>query len=386
MTFPPDSVDGFFISGFPYGSSTTGYTYPPELEEELQPFPLDPFGEGIYPGAEEPFLRRLQETFERHSQEARRLLREKDWDLFWVVFTGIDKSQHFFWKFQDPEHPLYDEGLAERYGPVIRDFYIKADRVIGEMLEEVGPETNVIVMSDHGMGPVVREIRMWNWLREEGFFFPDTTGGQRHFLEAYPPGPFANQLRVSIAGRDPGGQIVRGEVKEVRERLIAKLRKAVDPETGQPVAERVYRSDELYDGPYVDNGPDVVFLETYGMFAGRGTVETGPPQTPLFGPVSYTFSGFHRPEGILLAAGPDIARDPERRTFSILDITPTIYWLFRTELPGDLDGTVPPELVGADALAARPVVMGEARAVVRPDEVTVPEGSREVLETLGYVQ
>ncbi|NNE44180.1 MAG: hypothetical protein HKN12_08215, partial [Gemmatimonadetes bacterium] len=39
MTFPPDSVDGFFISGFPYGTETSGYTWPPELEAELQPYP-----------------------------------------------------------------------------------------------------------------------------------------------------------------------------------------------------------------------------------------------------------------------------------------------------------------------------------------------------------
>jgi len=141
MTFPPDTVDGFFISGFPYGesgSATTGYTYPPKLEQELQeagPYPLDPFGEGIVAGSEAPFLKRLQHTFDRQSEEAKRLMRRKDWDLFWVVFTGVDKSQHFFWKFQDPEHPEYDPGLAEMYGGVIRDFYINADRAIGEMLE-----------------------------------------------------------------------------------------------------------------------------------------------------------------------------------------------------------------------------------------------------------
>jgi len=44
MTFPPDSVDGFFISGFPYGRITSGITWPRELEKEIAVYPLDPFG------------------------------------------------------------------------------------------------------------------------------------------------------------------------------------------------------------------------------------------------------------------------------------------------------------------------------------------------------
>jgi predicted AlkP superfamily phosphohydrolase/phosphomutase len=387
MTFPPDSVDGFFISGFPYGSKSTGYTFPKELEEELQPYPLDPFGEGIVAGSEKPFLDQLVYTFERQSTEAKRLLAEEDWDLFWVVFTSIDKSQHFFWKFSDPEHPAYDAGLAEQFGPVIRDFYIRADRVVGEMLEIAGPQTNVIVLSDHGMGPVYRELRMWNWLRQRGFFRPDTTGGGRHWLEAYPPGPFADALRISIAGRDPGGQIPRGEASEVRERLVTDLSSLVDPATGAKFVEKIFVREQLYDGPWVENAPDIVFLETRGGFSGRGTIETGVPQLPLFGPPSYSFSAYHRPEGILIAAGPDFTVDSERRTYSILDIAPTIYWLFRMPQPVDLDGTVPAALVGEEALASRPVRTGEDHAVMgEEDAAEIPEGSREVLETLGYVQ
>ena len=417
MTFPPDTVDGFFISGFPYGetgTATTGYTYPPKLEQELQeagPYPLDPFGEGIVAGSEAPFLRRLEHTFDRQSAEAtdhdvvdglrqRRALearggerhveriREKDWDLFWVVFTGVDKSQHFFWKFQDPEHPEYDPGLAEMYGEVIRSFYVSADRVIGEMLEIAGPETNVIVMSDHGFGPVYREIRMWNWLEKERFFYSGSESGAAPYVEAYPPGPFANALRVAIQGRDPGGQLHPGaEAAEVKERLKRELAAATDPATGKKVAEKVYTRDELYHGPYVDNAPDVVFLERYGQFAGRGAVETGDTSQPMFGPPSYSFSGFHRPEGILITAGPDFARREGRPTLSILDVAPTIYWLFRAQAPADLDGTVPEQLVGPEALAARPPAVDEdRRAVMDPGDASLTEGSREVLETLGYVQ
>ena len=47
MTFPPDRVDGFFISGFPFGQATTGYTYPPDLEATLGEYPLDLFGESL---------------------------------------------------------------------------------------------------------------------------------------------------------------------------------------------------------------------------------------------------------------------------------------------------------------------------------------------------
>jgi predicted AlkP superfamily phosphohydrolase/phosphomutase len=383
MTFPPDRVDGFFISGFPYGAATTGFTYPAELEKEIGEYPLDLFGESLPRGNEGLLLGHFRHTFARQATVAEDLIQKKDWDLFWVVFTGTDKVQHFFWKYADPKNPEYDAVGAAQFGDAIRDMFIRMDKVIGELVARAGPNTDVIVMSDHGFSPIREELRLQNWLRAEGFIAQDSSGAFTK-VDAFPPGPFGGLLRVSQEGRDFGGQIAPGAAtEEVRRRLAEKLAKLVDPRTGLAFAQHVYRREELYHGPYVDNGPDLVFVEAPTLFVGRGS----PADTAVFGPPSYTFSGFHRPEGVFFAAGPRFRHDPQRQHASILGVTPTLYWLFDVPAPKDLDGELFTTLVRPDSLARRPARVGDGTAVVPPSDVAAPsEKDREVLKSLGYVQ
>jgi predicted AlkP superfamily phosphohydrolase/phosphomutase len=383
MTFPPDGVDGFFISGFPFGQATTGFTYPKELENELGEYPLDLFGESLPPGQEQLLLDHFRHTFERHQTVAKRLVAEKDWDLFWVVFTGTDKMQHYFWKFGDPSHPEYDQALADEFGNAIRDFFVRVDEVVGELVAEVGPETNVLVLSDHGFGPIYEELRLFQWLQDERFFVADPND-PRHpaTFEAYAPGAFGGLLRVAEKGRDYEGRVPPEEADAVRRRLKERLGELKDPKTGEPFAEKIFLREEIYSGPYVENAPDIVFLERPTRFVGRAS-----PSGETFGNPSYTFSGFHRPDGILVAAGPSFPARAERQSFSILDVAPTIYWLFDVPLPHDLDGDVEEMLVSPDSVAARPIRTSSKSAVILPAEAdSLSLEDREVLESLSYVK
>jgi predicted AlkP superfamily phosphohydrolase/phosphomutase len=221
---------------------------------------------------------------------------------------------------------------------------------------------------------------MWGWLREKGLVDPgDGTDPPR--MRAFAPGAFGGLVRANVAGRDFGGEVAPEDAPEILDRIRRDLETLRDPVTGDPFVQEVYTRDEVYDGPYVGNAADLVFVEAPGRFVGRGTI----PSTEVFGPPSYTFSAFHRPEGILMAAGPHFAPDPERREYSILDLAPTLYWLFGVDAPPDLDGRVPPALVGEDALARRAPRPGKEPTVIPPRDVPV-EGDREVLESLGYVQ
>jgi predicted AlkP superfamily phosphohydrolase/phosphomutase len=380
LTFPPDRVDGFFISGFPFGSATTGFTYPKELEQELGEYPLDLFGEALPRGKERLLLEHFRHTFERHAAVAKELI-QRDWDLFWVVFTGTDKVQHFYWKYADPESPVHDAAGAMQFGDAIRDMLVRADAVIGDLVELAGPGTDVLVLSDHGFGPIRTELRLASWLAAEGFVATDSAGTPTK-AEAYPVGPFGGMLRVREKGRDWRGEVEPEDNAAVRSRLRERLEGLVEPTSGRPFLERIYAREELYEGPYVENAPDLLFVEAPGFFVGRES----PGDSALFGPPSYTFSGFHRPDGVLFAAGPRFRHDPERRHASILDFAPTLYWLFDVDLPADLDGEVLAELAAAESLAARPPRVGEARAVIPPGAEAAGPADREVLESLGYVQ
>jgi len=381
MTFPPDSVDGFFISGFPYGRITSGITWPRELEKEIAVYPLDPFGESIQPGQEGRLLSVLRNTFERHVEIAKQLMREKDWNLFWVVFTGTDKVQHFYWKFADPHHPEHDPILAEQFGTAIRDFFVRVDEVVGELVALAGPDTDVLIVSDHGFAPIYRELRLVSWLEEEGFL-ERTERGFEH-VRATAPGPFGGLVRVNVAGRDYQGSVPPERFAEVRDDVRRRLERLVDPETGAPLVESIWAKEEVYEGPYLEHAPDLVFLPVRERFVGR----SAPRSRDVWGAPSYTFSAFHRRDGILMAAGPSFPARPRREKFSILDLAPTLYWLFDVDLPRDLDGHVPAELVGAEALAARPPRIGDRTVVTPPDEAgSAGAADREVLESLPYVR
>ncbi|MGH2570016.1 MAG: alkaline phosphatase family protein, partial [bacterium] len=380
MTFPPDSVDGFFISGFPYGKITSGIAFPREIEKKIAVYPLDPFGESLPPGQEGRLLSVLRQTFDRHAEIAKRLMKEEKWDLFWVVFTGTDKVQHFYWKFADPNHPAYDPLLAGEFGSAIRDFFVRADAVVGELVELAGPDTDVLVLSDHGFGPIYRELRLNTWLAAEGFLQVTEDGLAR--VDAMAPGPFDGLVCVNKSGRGFPGTLPAERATDVRDDVRARLERLVDPETGGRVVEEIWAKEDVYDGPYLDNAPDLVFVAEPRYFVGREGTRPGE----AWGPPSYTFSGYHRRNGILLAAGPSFPPNPSRGEYSILDVAPTIYWLFDVDLPRDLDGRVPPGLVGEAALAARPPRIGDRRVVIDPEDAGRDDGSREAIEALPYVR
>ena len=83
---------------------------------------------------------------------AERLLEERPTDVTAVYFRGADIISHMYWKYMEPESwskeldPLEVEALA----PVIERYYERMDEMVGQLLEHRGPETTVIVCSDHG--------------------------------------------------------------------------------------------------------------------------------------------------------------------------------------------------------------------------------------------
>ena len=68
-----------------------------------------------------------------------------------VYFRGVDFVQHFFWKYGSPE--LFDDVTADdiaAYGDVIPEYYVYQDALLDRHLKALGPEANVIIVSDHG--------------------------------------------------------------------------------------------------------------------------------------------------------------------------------------------------------------------------------------------
>jgi len=126
------------------------------------------------------------------------------------------------------------------------------------------------------------------------------------------------------------------EYEGLRQYVIESLQELRDPETGHQPVSRVYRREEVYSGPYLENAPDMVIEQAPGYYV-IGALERAMflspyPQRPR--------TGGHRPHGIFLAYGPDIRPGARLDQLSIYDVAPTVLHLMGLPIPGGMDGRV----------------------------------------------
>src|SRR5262249_37113834 len=77
-----------------------------------------------------------------------------------VVPWGTDPIQHWFWKYHDPAHwigpPIPPEEKKRIGGDPVADYYRDTDELIGRILALLRESDTVLVVSDHGAGPVTQ--------------------------------------------------------------------------------------------------------------------------------------------------------------------------------------------------------------------------------------
>jgi len=426
-TYPPEPVDGFMVSGFLAPGPDSEWAYPPELKQEL----LAELGQFMLAPDEryrsspwlDRFLDDLTASVENRTRAALYLMSHKPWDLFTVVYWDTDMVQHETWRLLDPAHPRHDSAEAAAQRERILAFHRKVDADIGRLLasDSVNPaETLVVVMSDHGFGPVHSFFLTNNWLASLGLLAfkrnPWTALKQLLFRLGYTPlnmfrvaralglgrlrkkvrfqqkaglinriflsfddvdwartkafsiGSFG-QVYINLAGVRPEGIVQPGheyeEIKNSIEQAALSLR---DPRTGQPLVERVYRRDEIYSGPYVDRAPDLIVQPRGWEYMAFGHADFG--SNKLVEPIT-GMSGHHRPDGMVILAGPGVRPGVWLEGASILDLTPTILHAMGAAVPRDLDGRVLSEAFEDSSSAAGRVVYSQAN--VYKDSGSTPD-------------
>jgi predicted AlkP superfamily phosphohydrolase/phosphomutase len=430
-TYPTEPVDGFMISGFLAPGPDSEWAYPPELKQELRAelgeFRLSPDERYRSTRWLDRFLEDLTASVENRTQAALYLMREKPWDLFAVVYWDTDMVQHETWRLLDPNHPRHDAEEAAAQRERILAFHRKVDTDVGRLLSEVDSDTLVVVMSDHGFGPVHSFFLTNNWLASMGLLqFKKSPGTafkralfrlgftplrmfrivkalglgklrrqvrfqqkagllNRVFLsfddvdwsrtQAFSIGSFG-QVYVNLAGVRPEGIVQPGqEYEELKERIRREALTLRDPRTGEPLVERVYRREEIYSGPYIDRTPDLIVQPQGWQYMAFGHADFGSNKLvePIIG-----LSGHHRPDGVLILAGGGVKPDTQVEGASILDLTPTILHVLGIEVPEDLDGRVLSEAFEASSPVARPVTFSQAN--VYKDSTSEPDLSDEEME------
>jgi predicted AlkP superfamily phosphohydrolase/phosphomutase/predicted Zn-dependent protease len=81
---------------------------------------------------------------------ATRLMERGDWDLTAVYYEGIDRFGHEFMEFHPPKMDQVDACDFEAYRHCMAGIYRFHDMMLETLLALAGPETAVLVVSDHG--------------------------------------------------------------------------------------------------------------------------------------------------------------------------------------------------------------------------------------------
>jgi len=93
---------------------------------------------------------KLAEAYSVHSAATFLMESDPEWDFMAVYYRAIDELSHFFM----PYHPPRMAGIPERdyelYKDVVNGTYRAHDMMLQRLLELAGPETAVVLVSDHG--------------------------------------------------------------------------------------------------------------------------------------------------------------------------------------------------------------------------------------------
>jgi predicted AlkP superfamily phosphohydrolase/phosphomutase len=416
LTHPPRPVKGYLVPGLL--SPDQGQTcYPPHLlrryHDALGPYRLTP--DLLYdPRNTAAFIADLHALCETQSRYAERLFTDHPTDFFMVHFLAPDIAQHKLWHFSDPAHPWHAPVQAAQYGSALRDLYVRLDRAIADLIALMPAGTTVVVMSDHGFGPRCQTVnlnqffierglmrlrrdwrvhtrqwlfnkpRLWHWLgrwlRPLSFADVDWTR-----TVAYSLG-HVGQVYLNVKGRQPFGVVRPDRYQVVRSEVMAELCDLRHPVTGQPLVEQVVVREASAHGPYLDNGPDLHLVMdgyrtmAYPMFAASGDTVTQQ---------RWGNSGDHRPNGILIAAGPPIKAGHTFSTARLVDLAPTLLYLMGVPVPVGMDGEVLRAGITEAYQAEHPVHHQSAVAAVKPSS-TLIESEEDVvvrrLRELGYME
>lgn len=80
-----------------------------------------------------------------------KILEDHHPEAYMVYFQGPDIMEHFFWGYMEPRYfDHISKADADRFGEVIRNYYIFMDELLGEIMAHTSENTLIVVCSDHG--------------------------------------------------------------------------------------------------------------------------------------------------------------------------------------------------------------------------------------------
>ena len=280
LTYPPVPVNGCLVSCFLTPKGNKGFTYPPELAEEI-----DKITDGKYlfdvafrTDDRDMILDKIYQMTENRFKVVKHLMSTKEWDYLMFVEIGVDRLHHMFWKYYDKSHPRYT--AHDTYSKAIPEYYKYLDGKIGELLAMVDNDTYVLVVSDHGTASMKGAFCINEWLIKEGYLvlkkYPDSiTDFDKCEVDwekttAWGWGGYHGRIFLNIKGREANGQIPMNKYNEFRDTMRSRLSNIMGPQ-GEKFDNKIFYPEELYE---YSNGskPDIMVYFDNLFWRSAGTI------------------------------------------------------------------------------------------------------------------
>ncbi|TDI98334.1 MAG: nucleotide pyrophosphatase [Caldithrix sp.] len=262
-----------------------------------------------------------------------------------VVIDATDRIQHMFFRTLDDDHPANKYNNHEKHKNVIEDLYMRMDDLVGRTMQKLGKDDVFIVLSDHGFKPFKRGINLNVWLQQNGYL--NLKNGVKEtgdFLigvdwtktKAYAIGLAG--IYLNVKGREKQGVVKAGEEYQTLKReLIKKLSGLKDPQSGETAITEMFDAEQIYNGPYTNNGPDLISGYNVGYRISWDGA-TGIINGVLFEDNTKPWSGDHCIDPRLVPGVIFCNRRITSKKPALIDIAPTVLNLFGVEPPGYMEG------------------------------------------------
>lgn len=356
-TYPPREVEPFIVSGAP-DAAETGFTHPPKLEEELK----ETLGYKVTKGKSiknqpNEAAEEIVDLIDLRFKAGKYLLDEYDPEFLQISTFYINSLHHYFWD---------DKRTLEGWKII--------DKHLKEFLNE---NYNIVLMSDHGATKIDTVFHINTWLEQEGYLVSDmkftklldrmgisteqlinistklnindiaTQATPQWIIDQIPTegGDVRRESKTSNINWEATTALASGQgpiyvdpEKGTSEKIQTEIIKSLSTLTGprgKSIANAIHRGQAVYNGPYLQEAPDIIIDQRDGVHIagglGRNQIFTNPEEDG--------WKGENKRDGLFVATGPDIATG-EIVELSILDLAPTLLHLHGCPIPEDFDGTV----------------------------------------------
>ncbi|MFM2303608.1 MAG: hypothetical protein RLZZ135_1018 [Cyanobacteriota bacterium] len=304
-----------------------------------------------------------------------------------------------------------DPAKVDRYKKYVETAYKTADAAVQKIIDTVGvdangkPNSDIIVVSDHGFAPFHTAVNLNNLLKSAGF--------DPNQVRAVTSGPSTN-IYINVKGREPDGTVDPKDYPALQQKVIDTLKGLVDTNpnyvTGaasNAIFDKVYNrtvpanstADDIIKGRGDSIGQDTgdVFALLKQGYNFDGTQATpvirkddAASTTPVLSvPNFYGAHGYDptSPEmqAIFLAAGPDITKK-ELGQVNNIDVAPTIDKILGVQPASTVDGkaldiVAPKRLPSTAKASSDHLVLPQINLGKQATTTTKPQDARSLAPT-----